>query len=140
MGVVSSLPLSNAQLQALAFIKVRPDATQKEIAEKAGVCVRTIQNWAKTPEWKESMGMLPEAILKDTTFLKAATGDVQALDKFMRWFGKEQKPEEDDFARALNMTDEEQEMIAKEAHAYIEGRRGRVIEPVAPAPAFQPAF
>jgi hypothetical protein len=71
-------------------------------------------------EWRDGLAMLPEAILKDATFLKAANGDIQALDKFMRWFGKERRPEEDDFARALNMTDDDYRKACKEIHTYHE--------------------
>lgn len=82
--------------------------------------------------------MVPEAILRDTMFLKAANGDVQAFDKWMRLFGSEKK-DDDDFASALNMTESEIEMIAKDAHNYWKNRGRAVTEPVA-EPAFQPAF
>ena len=137
--MVSSLPLKDKQLQALAHLKINPDLTNAELAAKAGVAERTISNWKKLPEWKEGMAMLPQAILKDTMFLKAASGDVQAFDKWMRAFGTEARPE-DEFAAALNMTEADMEMIAKEAHDYWRSRKGRVIEDAQPEPDFEPAF
>jgi len=100
-------------------MKVRPDATRKEVAAHVGVHERTIDNWRATDEFRDALTRLPEDILKDTTFLKAANGDIQALDKFMRWFGKEQKPEEDDFARALNMTEADYHKACKQIAGYM---------------------
>lgn len=101
-------------------MKVRPDATNKELAAAGGVHERTISNWKNTDEWREALSMLPEAILKDSFFLKAVNGDTQAFAKWMAFFGKEQKPEEDDFARALNMTEDDYRKACQQIHAYYE--------------------